>query len=556
MTAQLVDAKPSVEGAVIKQLRPPRGMSWKYRLRLSGVPLLARLGHALGMNWLRLGERLGRETLIAQARSFRNGRLDSSRAKSLDIVFLTMLGGHTHNVSVDAVLALALSRRGHRIKFVLCDQALPICEVKKAGREKEWQHACAKCYGFGRAFLTSVGFEVVSASELAQGATLGAPDRWHEIVDASLLKHYLVGIAPRTEESEVRRQMLRESASISTAVGMALIRMRPDRVIMSHGLYTTWGPQRELLNEAEIPVVTYSKTKKRGAQKFNWTVSADWWDVSAEWARVKDTELTPAQEQRIDRYLESRRTHSNDTVVYNFGAEETSEDLRARLGLDQQKPTFVLFTNVLWDAAAIQREIVFENPIEWVMQTIEWFASHSEKQLVIKIHPAEVVIGTNQPFASLIASRFPKLPANVRVIEPREIINSWSVIHIADAGLVHTSTVGLELPLEGVPCVLVSRTYFRGAGFTTDVSTRDEYFNFLETFDTSQVDRVHLQTLAKRFAFLLFERAQIPFPFLHEISHTDVRALRFASAEDLLQDENMALIVEAIEGERQFLTPA
>ena len=537
----------------MNSLQQPRGMSWKYRLRLSSVPVLARLCHALGIEWTRIGETIGRETLIAQGLDFRNGTHSLVAQEALDIVFLTMLGGHTHNVSVDVVLALALSRRGHRIRFVLCDQALPICEVKKAGKEAEWEHACAKCYGFGRAYLASFGFEILTVSELTQNSGMAEPDEWKDIIDAAMLKHYGVGVLPQTPESRQRREMLRKSASVSAAVGRALVSMKPDRVIMSHGLYTTWGPQLELLNRARIPVITYSKTKKRSAEKFNWSYSADWWDVSEEWERVANTKLTAAQEERVDRYLASRRSHENDTLIYNFGQEEAAEELRARLRLDPQKPTFVLFTNVLWDAAAIQREIVFENPIEWVMQTIEWFASHSEKQLVIKIHPAEVVIGTNQPFASLIASRFPKLPANVRVIEPREIINSWSVIHIADAGLVHTSTVGLELPLEGVPCVLVSRTYFRGAGFTTDVSTRDEYFNFLETFDRSQVDHVHLKTLAKRFAYLLFERAQIPFPFLHELSHTDVRALRFTSAEDLLQDENMALIVDAIERKDQFL---
>lgn len=540
----------------MSSLRRPRGMNWKYRLRLTGVPVLARLGRTLGMEWTRLGERLGRETLIAQGREFRNEPPLKAGTEPLDIVFLTMLGGHGYNVSVDVVLALALSKRGHRVRFVLCDQALPVCEVKKAGKEADWARACGKCYGFARAYLSSFGFEVMPVSELGRGAELADADEWKEVLDAALLKHYLVGIAPQTEDSQHRRGMLREAAAISTAVGKALVRMRPDRVIMSHGLYTTWAPQRELLNRAGIPVITYSKTKKRGAEKFNWTTSADWWDVYGEWERVKDTELTPEQERRIDDYLASRRTHSRDTLVYNFGAEETRDQVRTRLRLDVDKPTFVLFTNVLWDATAAQREIVFENAIQWVMETIDWFGKHPDRQLVIKVHPGEVVIGTNQPFASIIAEHYPNLPANVRVIEPTEKINSWSVIHIADVGIVHTSTVGIELPLEGVPCAVVSRTHFRDAGFTIDISNREEYFRFLAEFDGSGIDRNRIMTLAKRFAFLLFERAQMPFPYLHEVAHTDVRALTFSSAEEMLADETMAIVVEAIEQKREFLMPA
>ena len=108
---------------------------------------------------------------------------------------------------------------------------------------------------------------------------------------------------------------------------------------------------------------------------------------------------------------------------------------------------------MLWDAASAQREIVFRNPIEWVFETIEWFASHPEKQLIVKIHPAEVVIGTNQPFAEMIRKKIPELPSNVRLIEPDEKVNSWSIYKVTDLGIVHTTTAGMELPLLGIPCI-------------------------------------------------------------------------------------------------------
>jgi len=539
----------------MSSLPEPHGQNWRYDLRLAGVPLLARLGHGLGMDWQTLGRKLGRETIIAQARELRNGASGASTGGKLDIVFLTMMGGNSFGLGVDVVLGLALLNRGHRVRFVLCDQALPVCEVKKSGEELDWERLCAKCYGFGRNTLMSFGFDVLPVSDLVRGCGQEDGLRWPDVIEASLLKHYRVGIAPQTEEAEQRRELFRKAASISASVGRALVSTRPDRVIMSHGIYSTWGPQRELLNEAGIPVLTYSQTKKLGAVKFNWGTSADWWDVSEEWERVKDTMLTPAQEALVDSYLASRRSHSRDTLKYNFGDEEGADALRARLGLDARKRTFVLFTNVLWDAASAQREIAFANPIEWVLQTIEWFAGHPEKQLVIKVHPAEVVIGTNQPFATLVASSFPRLPENVRLILPDEIINSWSVIHLADVGLVHTSTVGMELPLEGVPCVVVSKTHFRGKGFTVDIETREEYFRLLDTFDPAAIDRNRLALIAKRYAYLLFERYQIPFPYMDDIGHGDVRSLRFSSTSDLLADKNMTMIVDALERKGQFLLP-
>ncbi|HOG37330.1 MAG TPA: hypothetical protein PKZ29_00235, partial [Candidatus Woesebacteria bacterium] len=72
---------------------------------------------------------------------------------------------------------------------------------------------------------------------------------------------------------------------------------------MSHGIYCTWGPAREALLAANIPVITYGEGKKRDTEKFNWNTSADWWDVSAEWDKVRDVPLTPAQQKTIDDYL-------------------------------------------------------------------------------------------------------------------------------------------------------------------------------------------------------------------------------------------------------------
>ena len=209
----------------------------------------------------------------------------------------------------------------------------------------------------------------------------------------------------------------------------------------------------------------------------------------------------------------------------------------------------------LWDAASAQREIVFTDPITWIIDTINWFAEHPELQLVVKIHPAEVVIGTNQPFASIIKDRIANLPANVRVVEPHEDVNSWSMMKIADLGLVHTSTIGMEMPLEGIPCAVVSKTHFRDRGFTIDVDTRDEYFQLIENWNRAGYNIETMKVLSKRYAFLLFERYQLPFPFFHEPAHTDVRAMSFTSAPSLAEHPVMKLLVKSIEGKRDFLLP-
>jgi len=536
-----------------QSLAPASGVTLKYRLRLWAVPRLARVAKALGFRWETLGKYLGREVMLAQtSEGFR--RVHARADSPLDIVFLTMIGGHTHNASLDIVLGLALRARGHRVRFVVCDQTLAACEVKKAGQEAAWPALCGKCWAFGERFFTSYGFEILPVSSFTSAGT-NKTDQWSEFIEAAMLKHFGVGILHDTDETDRARERLAYAADQSATIARSLIPTKPDRVVMSHGIYCTWGPARTLLNEAGIPVLTYGKGKKRQTEKFNWTTGADWWDVSKEWERVRHTPLTPSQERKLDDYLASRRSHGRDTLVYNFGAEETRDETNRRLGLDPDRTTFTLFTNVLWDAASAHREIVFNDPVEWVTETIDWFARNPDKQLVVKVHPAEVVIGTNQPFASILAERTGELPKNVRLIEPHEPFNSWSIASITDLGLVHTSTVGMELPLEGIPCVTVSRTHFRDRGFTIDVEDRAAYFLTLARFTKGQPVSVEGIALARRYAYLLFERYQLPLTLFVEPSHTQVCAFAFDGLESLLSHPTIDLLSESIESIDDFLMP-
>jgi capsule polysaccharide export protein KpsC/LpsZ len=285
-------------------------------------------------------------------------------------------------------------------------------------------------------------------------------------------------------------------------------------------------------------------------------MTSDWWDVSEEWEKVKDIPLDEEQRLKINRYLKTRISHTEDLMVYNFGPLEEREKTLQRFNLDSGKATYTLFTNVLWDAASAQREIAFANAIEWVFETIEWFASHPEKQLIVKIHPAEVVIGTNQPFAELITNRFPALPANVRMIKPDEKVNSWSIYEVTDLGLVHTTTAGMELPLLGIPSIVVSKTHFRGRGFTIDLNSKDAYFDYLSQFKKENVETERSKILAERYAFLLFERYQVPFEVFNLDEKRGVNFWRFNSISELFKIDYFEDIIDSIIKRKAFLTEA
>jgi hypothetical protein len=449
--------------------------------------------------------------------------------------------------------------RGHQVRLVLCDRQLPLCENKSVNNQSRWDFACYKCFTHGHAQLRASGldFDLVSSLSLEARddeaeAFLKSLDFDH-IVESSLYKYFKIGRLRGTAAEVEASRAFRGACQVSARAALAVARRKPDRVVMSHGVYSTWAPALAVFQKCGIPVAVYNKGKRRNSTVMNWVTGIMDWDVSREWAKVKDVPLTAEQDDRIRAYLASRVHHSADALKYNFGERESLEETHARLRLDPSKPTFVLFTNVLWDAASAQKEIAFPNAVDWVMETIEWFAGHPEKQLVVKIHPAELVIGTNQPFASEIHARFPQIPSNVRLIEPHEKVNSWSIMRVATAGLVHTSTPGMELPLEGIPCIVVSGTHYRGKGFTVDIASKDEYFWLLQSWDPSRVEVEKIKTLALRYANLLFERYHLPWDFLIEPRFGVNTAYNFKTDEELLNHPTIQMVCQATERQGDFL---
>jgi hypothetical protein len=532
-----------------------KNLQWKDKFRTDVFPVIAQIQHKLGKSWQEIGEsKLGNATLIAQAKQIASTLKPEKAEKPLNIYFVTMLGGIANIVCTELLFAWALRQKGHNINFILDDNCLPMTEETLIGKEAVWEAKKAASYYYGQKLINAAGFKLLNVSEIVDIKAERDISAYQYIIEAGLFKHYRVGvITPELKDVDKKSSMLADSARISALVGDYVVRQNPDLVIMSHGIYPTWGPLFDIIDKAGISIVTYGSGKKAKTRKLNWNHVGSWWDVSEEWAKVKEKPLTPSQQSKIDQYLQTRVNHSQDVRVYNFGGLEDADKTRTRFRLSPNKLTYALFTNVMWDAASAQREIAFQNPVEWVLETIKWFGTQPNKQLIVKIHPAEKVIGTNQPFAGTIRKAFEKIPDNVVLIEPHVEVNSWSIYEVTDLGIVHTTTAGMELPLLGKPCVVVSRTHFRDKGFTIDVNSREEYFSFLQDFEPSKVDGSRLKVLAERYSYLLFERYQIPFTLLHEPVFRRTVALNIDKVADLFNDKYMHLLIDAILHKKPFL---
>lgn len=518
-------------------------------------PNFIQLLYQLGFNYSVLGKFtfFKKSNLIAQAKNLGSFKIKSPLKKQ-KIYFLLMLPGSGYHLYTESLIALGLKKRGHDIFFVIDDNILPIHELKKIGNEKNWDYEAERDFFFAEKFLDKLGLDFIKISELVRDVNkLRYEKKYDSILEATLLKHYKIGLIDNTLPLiRKKTELIKKAISITEHVGKCIAQLNPDKVIMSHGIYSTWGPPFQILTKKKIDVLVHGRGKRKNSKVFNWNKTGDSWNIDEEWDKIKTKKLNSNEINDLAKYLDSRILHRDDVFVYNFGENLSNDETFKLLKLDPEKPVYTLFTNVLWDAASAQREIAFKNPIEWVIETIKWFKTNPEKQLIVKIHPAEVIIGTNMPFYDIILSKV-NPPSNVRIIKPSEKVNSWSIYNISELGIVHTTTVGMEMPLVNRPCIVVSKTHYRNKGFTIDVNSKEDYFKALKNFNPQSINYKKNKIQALKYAYLIFIRYQIPFNYFFEEISTDIRGFRFNNINEYLNDINFSNILNSIENKNPIL---
>jgi hypothetical protein len=73
----------------------------------------------------------------------------------------------------------------------------------------------------------------------------------------------------------------------------------------------------------------------------------------------------------------------------------------------------------------------------------------------------------------------PRLPKHIHLIGPKDKVNTYDLVEVADLGLVYTTTVGMEMAMYGVPVIVSGKTHYRGRGFTHDPDSWVNFFKLL-----------------------------------------------------------------------------
>jgi len=154
---------------------------------------------------------------------------------------------------------------------------------------------------------------------------------------------------------------------------------------------------------------------------------------------------------------------------------------------------------------------------DWLSDTLRFFARRPQVQVVVRVHPGEaLLVSGGMSMLEVVQHTLPQLPPHIHVIPADARINTYDLMDLTTLGVVYTTTVGLEMAMDGIPVVVAGRVHYRGRGFTWDPDSWDAYYDLLEQlFHAPQELALSQQQVeaARRYAYHFFFTYPRPYPW-------------------------------------------
>lgn len=469
------------------------------------------------------------------------------------VLIATGTGSNWTCSSLESALGVALTLRGAEVRFLLCDGVLPACQecdhqwlsepdFERYGPQR---HLCSTCYEPARAMLAPLGLPILTYGQFLDSTPPSPPPAsLAEHAHAGALRYYGRGTLPETQAARRIAQRYEAAGERTVAALRGLLKQQqPDVALFHHGIYIPQGVVGAVLREAGCRVVNWGLAYRKGTVLVSHDDSYHYTMIDESPSNWEDMAWSAEHEQTLLSYLRSRWTGGNDWINFQQDAEIDRATIVSALDLDPGRPVIGLLTNVIWDAQLHFRQSAFPSMLEWLFETIQYFITRPQFQLVIRVHPAEILgtVPSRQPAADEIAARFGDLPPHIKIVGPEAKVSTYALMEACDCALVYGTKTGLELACMGMQVVVAGEAWSRGKGFTCDVSTRDEYFSLLGQLPLGsrlQPDRV---LAARKYAYHFFFRRMIPLAFLKPAKRFGPYRLAIDSLDELLPGRDPGL---------------
>lgn len=316
---------------------------------------------------------------------------------------------------------------------------------------------------------------------------------------------------------ELFRLRLKRNLAAAKAILSLLDGEDYEVVVIPNGSILEFGAAYLAARYGDATVVTYEFGEQRERMWLAQDAEVMRQDTAALWEARGRTELTNGERRELETMFTARRSGKpweQFSRQWQSAPSQGSRKIAEALGLDLNRPVTLLCTNVVGDSLALNRQLFTSGMAEWLSVTAKIFESPDGGQLVVRVHPGEM-LGAGHPSTEIVRTALPDLPPHVLLVGPDSDINTYDLIELADLGLVYTSTAGLEMAMAGIPVIVAGDTHYRGKGFTTDPGSAEDYLVAVERALASGKERLDevVRELAVRYAYRFFYEYPFPFPW-------------------------------------------
>lgn len=430
------------------------------------------------------------------------------------------------------VVGLLLSVNGNAVSFIIDD--LPFGDRPRRHR---FILGCIRCV-VGRLRNT---FEVIDLS--AEGST--APLSLEARQSIKRLATLNAVWALRGEMVEAGRQQFVDTCSgqLAAAYGAVAAVMRPgrfDMLFIPGGVYGTSGLWVERARAVGTRIATFDNGGYGALMLASDGLACQMHDIPRAFALLK---RNCASEQERTFVVETAHA---EIAKRRAGVDTFSSQMRDTRSIGSRFDGAVLLAlNSSWDSAALGLHTVFENNMDWIVQTVRYLLQHTPTTVVVRQHPAERLdyARTSDDYNALLRRNFGNEPRLI-FIGADEQINSYELLDRVAAVVVYTSTIGTEAAASGKPVITPSNSYYSGLGFVWQAVERRQYESFLAAAAAGTLQVTAAMREDALFCYYLTQCSQWVFsPF----NPADVAKWSRLSLRELQKDAAVSTVLKSLE---------
>ena len=480
----------------------------------------------------------------------------------------------------EGMLGYALKLRGYEVSALLCGQSLPICE--NVNMREFFPVRCSLCLSEQNRFCEAFSVIKLNYNNVVETVTekillhisketdlddiFGFKYKGVNVgihVKYGLFRYLLASnIDIRKYESIIRKYFF-TSLLTAEATLKALDKINPKFTLISHGIYSTWGPALEACNLKGCHAVVWGRGYigqgniiASHNQSYHLNAIEDdriFWESSDVPENIKE---------ELQKYFSLKREPKSrvDHVNYYRDNDGSRVDIVKELNLRDNRFRIGVYPNIPWDGTTFRATEAFPDLKSFAHAIVEWGLQNRDVDIIVRAHPAEVFrdkLPTNEKFLDILKSLGKELPENIYYIPPDHKITSYDLSNVCDLALLYGSTLSLELAFFGHSVLQVGKSNVSNKDFVFEANDKEQFFKMLDQakFGNLKMTDQMKNNVIKYARYWVFNR-HMP-ETLVELESLSFKKYLFNSSSQLKKDCNEILdwFIECCEKSKPFVLP-